>query len=622
MRGALWWPLPRRVRADVFEPARADLRVAHLTSCAGTASRAARGLLAVRNAALILLLFFDCWRVAIADALTFRMPRPSLEHRPKEPFTMFVYHVRHALRLLVREPGFTLAALLTLALGVGANVAVFAVVEAVLLRPLPYAGADRLAILEHRDQRTGLTKPDVAIGDYVDLAKRQSAFESMGGYSSGQATVFGLGDPFRVSALRASPGLLETLRAQPVLGRLLHADDSRPGAAPVVLLGYELWRNRFGSDPTIVGRGLRLGPLERQIVGVSPPDFRFPPQARTEVIVPQHVPLEPPAERKSGWIYVVARLKPDVSLKDADANVGMVSSALQREDPHNNQGSEYFTLSLRDALVGDTKPALVLLLAAVGVVLLIACANVANLLLARSLARRREMAVRMALGAGRPRLIAQLLAESLALALVAGCVGTLVATWGAHALVALVPKSVTAPGLADVRINAGVLAFTLGISVVTALVFGLVSALTVRTESATGALVAPGRVSMDSAMRRATSALVLAAVGIYGVMSYTVRQRTREIGTRVALGATPFDIVWLVMRQGAAIAALGTALGLVAGLAASRLLSPAILFDVSPSDPATFAFAAAILAAVTMAACYVPARRAARVDPARTLADQ
>src|SRR6185436_4750132 len=322
------------------------------------------------------------------------------DRHPQEPFTMLVYYARHAFRLLVREPGFTIAALLTLALGVGANVAVFAVVEAVLLRPLPYVDADRLAILKHRDQRTGLTKQDVAMGDFVDLAARQSVFESIAGYGSGQGLVFGFGDPFRVSTLGAGPGLLDTLRVRPVLGRLLQPDDSRPGTAPVMVLGYELWQRRFGSDPNIVGRGVKLGPRERQVVGVAEA-FRFPPAATVDVIVPMTVPATAPAERRSGWWpYAVARLKPGTSIEDANANLAILSTALQHEYPRSNQASEYFALPLRDAVVGDTKAALLLLLAAVGVVLLIACANVANLMVARSLARRREMAVRVALGAG------------------------------------------------------------------------------------------------------------------------------------------------------------------------------------------------------------------------------
>ena len=873
---------------EVFLPAYHDLRIAYLCARHRTSSRRARAVLRLWHAVRVLLLVLDCGRVLSAATLAFRASRPARDRHTREPFIMLLYHARHAVRLLVREPGFTLTALLTLALGVGANVAVFAVVEAVLLRPLPYADAERLAIVEHRDQRTGFVKRDVAIGDLVDLAARQSAFESLAGYGSGQGLVFGLGEPFRVSTLAAGPGLLDTLRVRPVLGRSLQPEDARADAAPVILLSYELWQSRFGSDPGIVGKGVKLGSRERQVVGVAPQGFQFPPTARMDAIVPMPVPVTAPAQRKSGWPNAVARLKPGTSIKDANANLATISTELQRDYPRSNQGSEYFALPLRDALVGDTKPALVLLLAAVGLVLLIACANVANLMLARSLARRREMAVRMALGAGRARLATQLLAESLVLALAAGCVGALVAMWGTHALVALVPKSVSVPGLADVRINGGVLAFTLGVSVATALVFGLVSVLTVKGESASGAHVAPGRVSMSRTARRATAALVavevalaivllvgagltlrsfarllavdpgfqtdsvmtmeivvptdrykdadarrafydravvglmalpdvrevgaavvmpltgnnwtapferveqplgagerppdvgwqvasrgyfralqipliagrlfeetdtphskpvviiseaiqrrffphesavgrliqsddgpaeivgvvgnirradlrdepradlyfpfergpsnqitlfvrtasdparalrslqtalrgiepniallgtrtlaevaaasmqvtqfalwllgifaatavaLAAVGIYGVMSYVVRLRTREIGTRVALGATRGDIVWLVLRQGAAIASIGTVLGLALSIVASRSLA-AILFGVSPSDPATLAMSAAALTAATMGACYVPARRAARVDPARTLADQ
>src|SRR5262245_51401424 len=873
---------------EVFDPAHADLRIGYLEARRRTRSPLARAGLGILYAVRVLLLVLDCGRVVLAATLAFHRSHPRGERHPQEPFTMLLYYARHALRLLVREPGFTIAALLTLALGVGANVAVFAVVEAVLLRPLPYVDAHRLAIVKYRDQRTGFTKRDVAMGDFVDLAARQSVFESMAGYGGGQGLVFGFGDPFSVSVLGAGPGLLDTLRVRPLLGRLLQPEDSRPGTAPVVVLGYELWQRRFGSDPNIVGRGVKLGTRERQVVGVAPEGFRFPPAATMDVIVPMTVPTTAPAARKSGWPYAVARLKPGTSIEDANTNLSIISTALQQEYPRSNQGTGYFALPLRDAVVGETKPALLLLLAAVGVVLLIACANVANLMVARSLARRREMAVRMALGAGRPQLVAELLAESVMLALAAGCAGALVATWGVRGLVALLPASVAAPRLADVRIDGRVLAFTLGVSVATALLFGLVAALTVKRESASGALVAPGRVTMSRTVRRATSALVvaeiafaivllvgaglilrsfvrllavdpgfraervmtmgiavppdrykdadsrrglhdraaaalralpdvrdtgtavvmpltgnnwtvaferveqpvaggerppevgwqvasggyfralqipliagrlfdetdtphtrpvviiseavqrrffphesaigrliksdegpaeivgvvgnirradlrdepradvyfpaergpggqmtlfvrttsepagvlpslqtalrtiepniafleartlsdvaaasmqvtqlalwllglfavisisLAAVGIYGVMSYVVRQRTREIGTRVALGATGLDIAWLVMRQGAAIASLGTALGLAASLVASRWLA-AILFGVSTSDPATLAASAGALIAATFAACYGPARRAVRVDPARTLADQ
>ncbi|HEY2018872.1 MAG TPA: ADOP family duplicated permease, partial [Bryobacteraceae bacterium] len=495
--------LPAWARRDLFEPSCQDLRIEQLAR--GKRCRPV-------FAAQAILLLLECWLIVVTEAFRVRAHSYQPVAPPKERLAMFLYLVRHAFRLLVREPGFTLAAVLTLALGVGANVAVFAVVEAVLLRPFPYPGADRLVILNHRDRRTGITKEFIAIGDYVDLVQRQAAFQAIGAYGEIQRNLFGLGEPVRVMGIAVGPGFFETMGLKPSIGRALRAEDSRPGAPPVVVLGYELWQTHFGSDPSILGRGVKLGPTEFQVVGVAPPGFRFPANARTEIILAAGIPLSAPADRKSNWTFAVARLKPGVSLADAGSNLAAISQQLQQEYPRSNQGSEYFALSLRDALVGNTKPALILMLAAVSIVLLIACANVANLLLVRSLARRREMALRVALGAGRLRLVAQLLTESLALAAVAGVAGTLIAQWGSRALVTLVPKSVTVPGVADVRLNGAVLAFALGITVVTAVVFGLVSALTVRTGDTAGTLVASGRVSAGSRARRGASALVVVEI--------------------------------------------------------------------------------------------------------------
>ncbi len=346
---------------------------------------------------------------------------------------MFLYALRHATRRLVREPAFTLAVVLTLALGVGANVTVFAVVDAVLLRPLPYRDTDRLVTLNYRDERTGITKPYNALGDAIDFAGRRGIFDAFGPYGTGQATVLDQGEPFRVSVLVATAGAFTALGVRPILGRGIRPDDCVPGAGPVMLLGYDLWRERFGADSAVVGRTVRINDEQRLVIGVAEPGFRFPASARTDVLAAMTLPVQPPEQRRSGWLMAIGRLAPGRTLDDAGAEIGTISRQWARAYPQSNQSTGYFLLSLRDALVGNTRQALILLFSGVVVVLLIACVNVANLLLARSFGRTREMAVRMALGAGRRELAWQLFAESLVLAGVAGAVGLAVAHWGARA---------------------------------------------------------------------------------------------------------------------------------------------------------------------------------------------
>ncbi len=494
--------LPGRVCHEMFEPAVEDLL------CAGLASR--QGWTRLR----IFLAFLECWRLQLLFAFS-RTSRPTIASRPAstgERVKIFFKDARHALRILAREPGFTVTAILTLALGAGANIAVFAVVDAVLLRPFAYQDSERLVILNHRDRRTGITKEFINIGDYVDLRQRQTSFENLGGYGTYMATVHDLGEPFRVSELSAAPGLLESLRIRPALGRLLDANDSRPGAAPAILISYEFWRNQFGSDPSVVGRGLRVDQTKYQIAGVAPQGFQFPPGVPTDLIAPKEVPLVAPAERQSNWIFAVARLKPHVSSRTASVELATLSQQLGREHPRTNAASEYFAVPLRDALLGSTKPVLLLILAAVGIVLLIACSNVANLLLARSLARSREMAVRAALGAGRGRLIGQLLTESLVLAVIAGLLALPVGAWGARGLVMLAPKSLVAPGLSDVGLNVSVMGFALGITVVTTLLIGLFSSASLRTRTAGADMVSSVRVTTTQAGRRTASALIIAEV--------------------------------------------------------------------------------------------------------------
>ena len=796
--------------------------------------------------------------------------------------------LRVAFRRLAHEPGFSVAAVSTLALGIGGAVAVFALVEAVLLRPLPYPDADRLVILNHRDQRTGITKEFVAIGDYTDLMARQSSFDVIGAYGyGGQLSVTSAPEPYRATAFAATPGALAALGFRPAFGRGIEAADIRPNGPLIVVLGHQLWEDKFGGDRRVIGTSISLNNIPRTIVGIAPRDFRFRDLRPADVILPDIVPAQAPAQRKSNWAFMVAHIRPGRTLADAQADLARISQQMEREFPQSNIGSMYFASPLREVLAGNTTKPLFLLLAAVGLVMLIACANVANLLLVRALARRREIAVRLALGVARGRLAMQLLSESFALALVAGVCGMGIGQWGSKALVALVPASVQAPGLADVHLNGAVLAFALAITLLTTLTFGLVAMASVRADSPASALTAAGRTSGGRTMRRvasglvvfevtlaimllmgaglitrtfasllsvdpgfrydhvmtistalpadryrdslaregfyrgafaalravpgvqdagtaavtpltgnnwtvgleradrplaagerppevgwqaasggyfrtlgipllagrlfdqrdrqdgppvvivsqaiqrrffanenavgkqlkmgrgtaevvgvvgdirraglrddpradlyfpeeqspstqttffirtagdparsaralegaiqsvesrtmilhaqtlgdvaaesvrtttltlwllggfAVTALLLAAIGIYGVMSYVVRQRTREIGTRIALGATSRDIIGLIMREGAVIAIAGAVLGALGAVAAARPLA-SMLYGVRPFDPATMGVATVVLLASNLAACYVPARHAAAVDPVRTLSE-
>jgi putative ABC transport system permease protein len=864
--------LPQAVRRDLFEPAVRDLEMQYLMGRERAITPPSPGGFRLR----VLWLFADCWRLAPGDALERRRTSAA------GSISMLTYHVRQAIRLLVRDRGFSTAAVLTLALGIGANVAVFAVLEAVMLRPLPYPDAHNLVILNHRDDRTGITKPFIAIGDFVDLAARQSAFESLDAFGNFDVILYGPGEPVRAAGMAGSPRLLQTLRVRPIVGREFRPDDARQGAAPVVMLGHDFWQTHFGGDPAVVGRSIRLGTATREIIGVASAGFRFPPRARADVIVPFFPPAEAPAQRKSSWTFGVARLKPGVSRDDAAAQLGALSLQMERDHPSQNQGSRYYVQPLRDVLMGDTKWALLLMQAAVGLVLLIACANVANLLLVRTIGRRAELGIRVALGAGRGWLAAQLITEVLVLSTVAGLAGVAIAHWGAPALVSLVPQSVHVSGLDAVGINGAVLMFAIAVSVLTAAGFGLGAVMTVRDDSAAALLSMSVRSGVSRGARRATAALVvaevaiaavllvgaglilrsfvkllevdpgfsvdavvtmavqlpadryqnvrartdfytraveavaqtpgvaaagaavvvpltgnrwtfafersdrrvpagerppdvgwqtasggyfqalgiplksgrlfdhrdapggplvvivsesierqffpnetavgkrvrvdggdaeivgvvgdirraaitdepradmylpfeqspsnaitffirtstppaspaviqgvlrqiepaiafqvvrtmedvaaestagtrlamwllgvfalvalvLAAVGVYGVMSYAVRQRTREISTRLALGATAGGVLMMTLRDGARIAGLGLAIGLTGSLLAARSLA-SLLFDVQVTDPLTLGATAGVLALTTLVACYLPARRAASVDPAR-----
>jgi predicted permease len=455
---------------------------------------------------------------------------------------MFITNLRHALRLFRREPAFSGAAVLTLALGIGANTALFAVVEAVLLRPLSYVGADELVMLRHRDLRTGITKDFVALGDVADLRARQQSLEVLPAFGTLQGTLMDGGDPLRVQGIAATPDLFTALRVEPVIGRGFEPADLRSGAPPVAVISHHLWSTRFGSAPDITKQSVQIGTTRRMVVGVAPPGFRFPPAANTDIIIPLTVPDTAPAQRIE-WIHAAGRLRPGVSLEQANAEIIALSAQLESEFPSSNRGTQYDLISIREAAIGDTRRPLLLLLAAVGFVLLIACANVGNLLIARSLARQPEMAMRLALGAGRWRLTAQVATEALVLAMAGGVVGVLIAWRAAPALAALVPQARSIPALSAVAINPVVLLFAVAVSLFAALLFSVAANLGLN--ASTSAVAATRRTTTSGRARRAASGLVAVEVAMAVVLLIGAGLTLRSFANLIAVdpGFNPARVV-------------------------------------------------------------------------------
>jgi predicted permease len=795
----------------------------------------------------------------------------------------------YALRTLRRQPAFAAVILLTLALGIGANTAIFSIADAALLRPLPYDDPEGLVHLWQTYGAGQVARSEASYPDFVDWRAQTRAFAGLEGYDPTNVTVVGGEGATMMDGGRVTSGFFDLLGVRPMLGRAFVADEDRPGGARVVVLSYEYWLRHLGGDPQAVGRAISVNGQPHTVVGVLPRGFHFSPIGPADLWLPLDASAEQRAERFNHWVNVVARLGDGVSIEAAQADLASVMSRLVREYPETNAGRGVLVFPLRDEMVGDVRPVLLALLGAVGLVLLIACANVASLLLSRAMARGREMAVRSALGAGRSRLVRQLVTESLVLAVAGGALGVWVARLGVRVVLAAFPSNVLddMTYLRDVSVDGRMLAFTALVALVTGIAFGLAPALhaarpntsdllrhgnrattmgrprlrdvLVTTEIAltvvllvgTGLLarsivellrIDPGfdaeqvlvlRVALsgpayDSALAQqrffeqlmerarsqpgvrevgaashvplsgggantfrvegqpepdparrpeatlrgvagdyftamripliegrvlsardderspyaividetlarrhfpvrspvgerlrfyafpdsswevvgvvgdvrsvhldvhtptiytshlqaaenrmsvavrtigdpaalagavrrevraldpslpvygvstmeqqitnapaisarryplvligafAAAALVLAVVGIYGVIAFGVTQRTRELGIRIALGARSADIIRLVLQHGALLALTGISLGTVVALALSRSLS-SVLYRVPTTDPITYLAVAMLLAAVTVAATLIPARRATRVDPADVL---
>jgi len=789
--------------------------------------------------------------------------------------------MRYGLRILVKNPGFTVVAVVTLALGIGANTAIFSLVNGVFLRPLGYKRSGRLVFVAATNRRLGSRLDVTSYPDFADWRAQNHVFSGLAAYRPQTYDLSGGSLPERIRGVRISEDLFPLLEEKPVLGRAFLPEEYQPGKNHVVLVGDGLWRQLFGTDPGLIGRTLKLNDEIYTVIGILPPGFAFPPNEHASL----YTPLVPDAQRGHGWLWAVGRLETGISLMQAQAEMDTIARRLERQYPKTDKGQGVNVMPLQEHVVGDLRPAFLVFVCGVGMVLLIACANCANLMLGRATARSRELAVRAALGAGRKRLIRQLLTESVLLSLLGGASGLLLAIWGVDFLVGLLKRDFPIQRLDNIHIDGWVLGFAFLVSLLTGVFFGLAPALAasradlneslkeggisstrsprpvqlrsllvmsevalavvllagaglmirsflllsrvqtgvdtrnvlaldftlyesryaqphvrtrflqqvaervrtlpgvrsaswvadlpltdntdslgfsiagrpdpgpetqrearfnvvgpgylqtlgiplLRGRDLTGrdTTAAPGVVLINQAMVKrfwpdedplgkqitldgksffsivgvvgnvhqlgqaseaspefylsylqdpvdwpyrtlvvrtaadplkltdlvkqavwsvnkdqpvsnirtmeqvlarsvaqprdfmlligafAALALGLAAVGIYGVVSYSVSQRTHEVGVRLALGAERLDVLRLVVGQGMALTGIGLGIGVGGALALTRFLS-SFLYGVRPTDPLAFALVAFSLAIVALLACYIPARRAARVDP-------
>jgi putative ABC transport system permease protein len=439
----------------------------------------------------------------VTDALEARGLPPAAPGLPSQPrlrggvmLAQTIRDIRYALRQLGRSPGFTTVALLTLALGIGATTAVFSVVDGVLLQPLPFARPNALVRVHEIIPNIG--RFSVAPANLFDWQKQNAVFERVAGYGTSSATFVGEGGPERIQGMQVTADFFPMLGVPPMLGTLITPDEDRPGAPKVVVLGYAFWQTHFGGDPKVVGTTTTLNGVPTTVIGVMPASFYFP--NRTVNFWTAFAFNPTTATRGGHFIGVVARLKAGATVDQAQANMRSVAEGLARQYPKDSVGESAEVVPLQDQIVGAVRPALLVLFAAVGVVVLIVCANIANLLLVRAAIREKEMAIRASLGAGRRRLLVQVLAESLVLAGLGGALGVALGYFALEPIKTLSAGSV--PRMADVAIDGRVMAFAALATAVTGILFGLAPAWQASRTSVNAVLKQSGRSSTGSGWMR------------------------------------------------------------------------------------------------------------------------
>ncbi|MCI0336773.1 MAG: ABC transporter permease [Acidobacteria bacterium] len=427
--------------------------------------------------------------------------------------------IRYGLRMLMKRPGFTLIAVITLALGIGANTAIFSVIYAVMLRPLPYWESERLVMIWETDN-PGREPGSVAPANFLDWRAQSRTLEDMAASRHWGFNLTGRDRPEQLNGAVVSTNLFPVLGVKPILGRAFRPEEGQPGSSRVVILSEGLWQRRFGADPNIIGQELTLNAERFTVVGVMPEEVRYPEETQLWVaprrLVPDF-PLNPTADatqiRGHQYMRVIGRLQPGATLKEAQAEMDTIARRLAQQYAASNADAGVLLVPLRDQLFGNLPQSLRILFGAVGFVLLIACANVANLLLARAAVRQKEMAIRAALGAGRIRLARQFLSESVLLALLGGCAGLLLALWGIGPLAALGPQSLRA--INDLGVDGRILAFTLLVSVMTGIFFGLIPALQASKPDLNESLKETGRTAVGGLRRnRIHSLLVVSEIAL------------------------------------------------------------------------------------------------------------